>query len=734
MYYFVAIALGFFFLNACDKTALKHPADPKVEELLSVMSLEEKVGQMTMICLSEVTTNRDKSLDLDTSFFRRMIDDYHIGSFLSATGSAREWYHFIRKAQEINMQESEIPLLFGIDHIHGANYVDEGTFFPHNLTLSCSFDTALMAEVAGVTAAETANLGLLWNFAPVLDLGRNAYWPRLYETFGEDPYLVSRLGSAYVLAYQSKESQSGHFSAACAKHFIGYSDPRSGFDRSPAEIPDQVLYELFLPSFKQAVDAGVRTVMLNSGEVNGVPVHISDRLVTGLLRDELGFEGVVITDIKDILKLTEMHRAFRTLEEAVVASVNAGIDISMSCNDTEFFRIVLEKVKEGVISEDRIDQSVRRILKLKSDLGLLKDAYPGYTSEEEILTGDPGHQSLALRAAENSMVLLKNRDGILPLDSETNILVAGIAANSRRMLNGAWTLEWLGAEEERQPREMKVLHDALVDHFGASRIRMACETDYEGCGEDFLRKASGSDVILLTLGELPYSEFKGNIPDLNLDERCREITELALSTGKPVILVLVTGRPRLLNSYAAEASAILFAGYPGMKGAEALVNIISGVTNPSGKLSFSYPSDPGNLANYYRKTTQDYQPLYPFGFGLSYTQFDYSGLSLSDTVITSGDKLVVEFSIKNRGDRKGDEVILVYLSDRYGRITRPVEKLVRFGRIGLGPGEERRVKFTLDPETDFSYPDKEGKQILEPGEFVVRIGDLSASLLFKKKE
>lgn len=728
--YLSIIILLPFILISCSNENGKEKYPRLVEDKLKEMRLEEKIGQMTMICLSEITEGRNKELVLDEPRLTELIENYHIGAFLSATGSESEWRSFSRKVQEINMQssDSKVPLIFGIDHIHGANYVNEGTFFPHNLLLACSFDTALVSRAGWVTARETAGLGLLWNFSPVLDLGKNPLWPRLYETFGEDPYLCGEMGAAYIKAYENYHTESGHYSASCLKHFVGYSDPRSGHDRSPAEIPDQIMYEMFLPSFVQGINAGAKSVMVNSGEVNGVPLHISRKFLTEILREQLGFDGVVITDIKDILKLVEMHKVVPTLEEAIVLAVQAGIDMSMSCNYTLFCDILAKKVHEGVISEERIDKSVLRILNLKYELGLFDNPYPeddfSFGNTEELNE----HRELAYEAAAGSQVLLKN-NGILPLGKEKNILVAGFAAHSKRNLNGPWTLEWLGAEEERQPEDMLTLYDAVKNTFkGQVEFSIFEEPGFK---DDFLKKSQGADAIVLTIGETPYSEFKGNINDLMIDEGCRQIANLAFSTGKPVIIVLIEGRPRLLNGLVENADAVIFSGFPGMRGADAIANIISGKINPSGKLAFTYPAYPANLSPYNSKITREYEPLFPFGYGLSYTKFEYSDLQLSDTLLNDNEILQVSLKVKNTGNRAGKETILLYTSDLFGKITRPKKELARFSKIKLEPGESKILSFNLEPGKDLSYPDEEGNTTLEKGKFIILCGGLKAHFRLK---
>ncbi|MFO7934274.1 MAG: glycoside hydrolase family 3 N-terminal domain-containing protein [Bacteroidales bacterium] len=703
----------------CITLSCGHEKKDRVESLLAEMTLEEKIGQMMQICFSTITTDGTKELDLDLEKAREAILEMHTGSFISATGRAEDWIDFVHRLQKIAIEETRlgIPLLIGIDHVHGANYVDQATFLPHNITLSCSFDPELASLAARITALEMADLGLNWNLAPVLDVGKNPYWPRFYETFGEDPLLCEVMGTSYIRSLIHCEGIDPYRLAGCAKHFIGYSDPRSGWDRTPALIPSQELCEIFIPPFREAVNAGVQSVMLNSGEVNGVPVHVSQWLQQDILREQLGFEGVILTDIKDIRKVVEMHAAAADRKEATLMALNAGIDMSMSCDSYEFSDIVRELVGEKKVSAKRIDESVRRILRLKEDLGLFDHPYPRSDRMERI--GSQEHHRMAVSLAGQSMVLLKN-DGVLPLEpGNKNILLAGFAANSRRMLNGAWTLEWLGAEEERQPAGMPTLYGALRETYGQDRIIHLDSSILSGpAGRSvFFRQAGRCDVILLTLGEEPYSEFKGNISDLTLPSSQLRLARWAISTGKPVVLLLIEGRPRLLGDLSGQADAIIFAGLPGSGGAEALAGILSGKENPSGRLSFSYPRSPGHHTPYYHKASDESLALYPFGHGLSYSLFEHGPLTASDTLIDGDSPFRITVTVKNKGDRTGSQAVLLFMRDEVGRITRPVRELVAFEKISLEPGQTQEVVFEISPERDLAYPDGQGNMILEDGTF-----------------
>ncbi|MCF8361822.1 MAG: glycoside hydrolase family 3 C-terminal domain-containing protein [Prolixibacteraceae bacterium] len=723
-------------LQSCKKTNNNVSGDLFIEDLIDKMTIDEKIGQMSQMCFSTITLNGSKELDLNADLFREAVLDYHVGSFLSGTGSAEQWADFVTKMQKIAVEESRlgIPLIIGIDHVHGANYVDEGTMLPHNINLGCTFDTALAVLSAEVTARETIGLGLNWNFAPVLDVGKNAYWPRLYETYGEDPLVTSRMGASFINAYQKPYEGYTHRLAACAKHFIGYSDPVSGWDRTPAIIDDQTLYEDFLPPFEAAVESGVLSVMLNSGEVNGVPVHVSDRLVKGLLREEMGYDGVIVTDIKDIAKVYENHHAAHSEKQAVLRSVNAGIDVSMSCTTYNFQVYLKELLEEGKISEKRINESVRRILTLKKELGLFDNPYPDKTATENI--GSKENLDAAFEIAASSLVLLKNENDFLPMgDCEQNILVTGIGANSKKMLNGAWTLEWEGAEEARQPSEMLTLSEAIESEFPASNI-ISYSSDLPGgraAETELLDIMKSVDVIVLTLGEQPYSEFKGNISDLTMDDDQVRLAKLAQKSGTPVVFILMEGRPRLITEIEDMANAIVFAGYPGQMGGNAIAAILSGSKNPSGKLAFSYPKYPGHTIPYYHKATDKAQNLYEFGHGLSYSNIKYSGFSVSDTVFSSeSDSIHFSFDLTNNSNISGDEIILCYFKQEKGMITRPVKKLFYFDKVRLESNQKKRIEVAFPLKDVLSYPDKNNIEVLEEGYYTLMTDRFSQKILFNK--
>lgn len=710
--------------------------DARVGDLMQRMTLEEKVGQMTQLCNSSITAGGDKELKLDLEKIGNFITKRYVGSFLSGTGSAEEWFHFLNEMQHIAVNKTRlgIPIIFGIDHVHGANFVDEGTILPHNINIGCSFSEAIAADAAKVTAKETADLGMQWNFAPVMDIGKNARWPRLYETFGEDPLVCGRLGAAFIKAYQNCEACEPYKLAATAKHFIGYSDPKYGWDRAPAEIPDQSLYEQFVPSFKQAIDAGVKTIMVNSGEVNGEPVHRSKKYLKDLLRGRLGFEGVVLTDIKDIPKIVDMHKGAENQKAATLMALRAGIDMSMACNSLDFQDYVIQLVDSGNITMNRIDRSVERILKLKFELGLFENPYPQIDRIDVI--GSQEHHDIALRAAKESIVLLKN-NGVLPLPKNAYIDLGGFAADSRRMLNGPWTFEWLGAEEDRQPKTQHTLYEAIMGEFSAGQVFYMEKEDMF-----FDSVYQTGEYAVLTVGETPYSEFKGSVGDLELDEKHKAWITKAYEAGKRVIVIFIGGRPRIMRDVEPMIDALIFAGMPGQEGAEAIAQVLSGDYNPSGKLCFTWPAYSGHVHPYYVKSsefhhssTKELQPQYPFGHGLHYSEINYSDLALSDTVLSSlEDTLTATVKVKNGKGPAVNETALWFFRDEVGYFTRPVKDLVHFEKKFLKPGAEETYTLRIVPREHLGYPDAEGKMRYENGDFVLMVGEQEARFRLEMDE
>lgn len=748
---FPLLAAAFVFsLVSCrpsdDRPKKTESPDQRVEALLSKMTLEEKIGQMTQINITQIVTDSlaaaydsATTLLIDTNKVIHYVTRYHVGSFLNGRGMSQDvWFRFLDQLQRTNMRHSrnKIPILYGIDHVHGSSYLSTGTIFPHNINIGATFDTAFAYHAGWVTAYETADLGHRWVFAPVLDLGRNKSWGRYYETFGEDPLLVSAMGASYIRGLQNNKEILPYKVAGCGKHFLGYSDPKSGWDRSPAEIPDQALREFFLPSFRAAVHAGVKTMMINSGEINGIPVHASHELLTGLLRDELGFRGIAITDWMDIIALQKMHYIAENEKEATFLAINAGIDMAMTPLTTDFCDHLLALVKEGRISEERINQSVRRILKVKFDIGLFDHPYPRNDRFERI--GSRENREKALQAARESIVLMKNDSpSVLPLKKDIkNILVVGTTANKKVPLCGGWTYRFAPRSDSWFPPDMLTLYNALKKEFPAAKVVLAE-------GNNFKAQAANAEVIIAAAGEdKAYAETDGSINDLALPEPQATIVKTAIGTGKPVVLVLTEGRPRIISDLYDQCPAVLFAGLPGVEGAQAIAEIISGKVNPGGKMPFTYPYKQGHIIPYNHKQSE-YSILRPvkgeltryaiaeFGHGLSYTTFSYSGLTLSDTLIDSARSITARITVTNTGTRAGKEAVLWFVSDEYGSITRPVKELKHFEKKELQPGQSAGFTFVISPSRHLWYPDKTGKKILEPGYFKITVGDQEARFRLK---
>jgi beta-glucosidase len=737
-FFFISLIFLFSFQPGTD------PLDKRVEDLLVKMTLEEKIGQMTQINITMVMSDSVKAhydsvtaFQLDTNKLINYITQYHIGSFLNGRGiEAGSWFRYMDKLCRINMKYSrlKVPIIYGVDHVHGSNYIKEGTVFPHNINIAASFDTSFARLVGEVTVSETAGLGHNWIFAPVMDLGKNKFWGRYYETFGEDPYLASRMGVAFIKGIQN--SKVGPYKAtACAKHFIGYSDPKSGWDRSPAEIPDQILREFFLPSFKAAIDAGVGTMMINSGEVNGIPVHASHDILTKLLRNELGFKGVAVTDWMDIIALQKMHFVAENEKEATYLAINAGIDMAMTPLTTDFCRYVKELVKEGRITEERINISVRRILKLKFKLGLFDNPYPDKKYAERL--GLEENKLKARQAAEESIVLIKN-ENILPLINVNNILITGPCANKKLTLCGGWTYRFAAQSDYWFPADMPTAYTAIKSEFSKANVSL--------CGfEELGAKSAAADAIIVVAGEeWAYAETEGSINDLALSGNQEQWIRKAIATGKPVILVLTEGRPRIISAVFDECKAVVFAGLPGTEGGTAIARILSGKVNPSGKMSFTYPYKQGHIIPYNYKRSE-YSVLRPvggelkrfaiaeFGTGLSYTTFTYSDLVLNDSIINGQENITAKVKVTNTGKIAGKESALWFISDDYASITRPIKELSSFQKMLLQPGESKEFSFVIIPEVHLSFPDKNGKILLEDGGFELSVSNLKKKFYLKQK-
>lgn len=715
--------------------------DKQVATLLDKMSIEEKVGQMTQVTIDMILKD-DETMVVDEAKLRKAILEKHIGSILNVKGHAypaEVWHDIITQIQHIAVKETanKIPVIYGIDAIHGSNYTSGSTLFPHNIGMAAARNPELVKIAAKITAIETKAIGIPWNFDPVLDVGRQPLWPRFEETFGEDVYLVGELGAAAIMGYEEDGLNQPSAVASSMKHYLGYSVPLTGKDRTPAYIPDNVLREYILPPFKRAVEAGAATVMINSGEINGIPVHGSKYYMTDILRDELGFEGVAVSDWEDVIRLHTRHRVADTPKEAVRQAVEAGLDMSMVPLDYSFYDLLLELVIEGTITEERLDLSVGRILKLKLDLGLFDNPFPNKEALKDLHKKE--YDVEALKAAKATMTLLKNNDNVLPLSKKAKVLVAGPSAQDITSLHSSWSFVWQGTDASQYPEGTQSIKEAIEKKIGKKNVISSAQADYDDPANfdvDRLTKdAAKADYIILCLGEKAYAESPGVIDDLTLDENQLALAHAAIATGKPVILVLVEGRPRVISKVEEGIKGILMAYRPSTMGAEAIADVLFGDHNPSGILPFTYPRHANDLVLYDRKGTEEiredrpnvygqggYNPQWPFGFGLSYTTFAFENLKTDKTTFKAKDEVRVTVEVKNTGKKDGKVAVELYSKDLYASITPSAKRLRKFDKIDLKAGETKQVSFTVSPK-DLAFVNTEGKWVTEPGEFELLVGD-----------
>ena len=716
-----------------------------IDNLLARMTVAEKAGQMTQLNISVIIDGEEHPGDpftISDEKLRDIVVEHGVGSLFGVWHGALpldRWRDMVERIQKLAINDTRlgIPVVFADDSVHGANYLLEGTILPHNLNLGATFNPELARLSSEVTAKETRAKATHWTFAPVADLAREPRWSRVFESFGEDPLLASVMASSVVEGLQGDTLASDHTVAATAKHFLGYSIPKSGRDRTPVYMSRGELLETHLPSFRAVFDAGAATVMINSGEINGLPVHADSAILIDLLRGELGFEGVAVTDWADIDKLVTVHRVAPDKKEAALMAIEAGIDMSMVAQSTDFTTNVIELVQEGRLSESTLDRSVRRILKFKDDLGLFENPIGGEAAIESV--GSREHHRISLDAARESLVLLRNApateggEPVLPLADDAKVLVTGPAADSLPALYGAWSYTWQGQVEEWYPDTPTVV-DAIRTHMGDDRVAFAPGSGFseplEGGIASATQAAESADAVILCLGEIGSTERPGDLNEFNLDRAQLDLSQAMIDTGKPVVLVMVTNRPRPFAEVEAGLDAIVWAGEPGPHGAAAIAELLAGDLNPSGRLPFSYPRYTGALQTYDRKTSEgvgtwfgdnEVNPLFPFGSGLSYTTVEYAPLSVS----WNGREATITTTVTNTGDRATKEVVQFYATDLVATVTPRIQRLKGFDKIALEPGESKRVSFTLTKDDLLvTFPD--GRQVFEPGEFRFRVGDQTA--------
>ncbi|MBP8250134.1 MAG: glycoside hydrolase family 3 C-terminal domain-containing protein [Chitinophagales bacterium] len=734
-------SISIFFIT----TTLHAQSNVDIDALLSKMTIEEKVGQMTQLNLDVVCEGGIYNLvephHIEPAKLHKALVDYHVGSILNCGGHAYgldQWHTIINTIQQVATTETrlKIPVIYGIDAIHGANYTLGSTLFPQPLAQAASWNTDMVKRGGEITAYEVRATGIPWNFSPVLDLGRDPRWSRLFETYGEDVLLATEMGLATIEGYQGNNLADAYHVAACMKHFLGYSMPRTGKDRTPVYIDEIQLREYFLPTFQAAINAGAATVMINSGELNGIPVHADKKILTDLLRSELGFKGVAVTDWEDIMKLNNIHMVAPTLKDAVYMAIDAGIDMCMVPNDYDFTILLTELVKEGKISEARLDVSVKRILELKKQLGLFEQPFtPANTDYKKF--GSTEFARAAQNMAEESITLLKNNNQVLPIQQSAKILVTGPAANSMTYLNGAWTRTWQGTDTIWNDQSKYTIREAFnpaTTTFIASDNMS--DTDVR---EKMFAAAKASDVIIICLGEKPSTEKVGDIDALTMPDNQQQLVGLLKSTGKPVVLVLVENRPLIVNDIEPLCDAIVLAYEPGDYGGLALANIIYGKVNPSGKLPFTYPRHEASLLWYDHKHTETldqtfgrkaFNPQWEFGYGLSYTTFQYSNLKISNDTLSTGN-LQISVDVTNTGTTTGKEVVQFYIADRYASITPSVKRLRGFEKVEIKPGATHIVTFTISAK-DLAFVGRDEKWISEAGWFDIMLGSEKSSFYLSK--
>lgn len=708
----------------------------EVDKLIKQMTLEEKVGQMTQITIQAVSAkqgNKDQHHQLDEKKLEEVVVKYGVGSLLNVYDKAHEinyWHEVITKIQDLATKKTrlKIPVLYGIDAIHGATYTSGATLFPQALATASTFNREVAKKAAVITAVETYGSGIPWNFNPVLDVGRQLLWPRLWETYGEDPYLASQLGYSYIKASHENDKVPAGRYGTCLKHYVGYSFPFNGLDRTPALMSERTLREYFLPPFEAGVKAGALTAMVNSAEIDGIPGHANYHLLTEVLKGELKFDGFVVSDWEDIKRLFTRDRVASSPKEAVFMAVMAGVDMSMVPTDLSFYDLLLELAKEGSVPVSRIDDAVSRILFVKMKLGLFQNAYPDKSFLPQFASAE--HTQANLEAAREAVVLLKNEKNILPLAKDKKVFVTGPTANMLSSLNGGWTITWQGNEESLYPQEKETVLEAIKSKIGEKNVTFdqGVNFDKEIAGSKGVELAKQSDVIVLCLGESAYCETPGNITDITLPEAQLAYAEKIIATGKPVVLVMLQGRPRLITRIAGKTDGILASFLPGMEGGRAIADILFGDANPSAKLPITYPTGPNGITLYDYKPIEffdgnKYDPLFPFGHGLSYTSFKYSNLKLSAKEITENDQVKVTVDVTNTGKLKGKEAVLLYLTDMFGTVSRPNKQLKGFDKIELEPGQTKTVTFTIGWD-EMSFIGASNSRIVELGDFVVTVGGL----------
>lgn len=749
--------LAFAYTTSANVPVIK--SDPKieaqVEQTLKKLTLEEKIGQM-MELVTDLFGANDKNgvFYIDEHKTDSILSRYKIGSILNAPNTcaptAKQWEKYIEQIQKISMKRIGIPCVFGLDQNHGSTYTQDGTLFPQNINVAATFNREIARHSAEATAYETRAVSVPWTYSPTVDLGRDARWPRIWENFGEDCYLSSEMGKAMVYGFQGEDPNNidQYHIATSMKHFMGYGVPWTGKDRTPAYISPANLREKHFAPFLAGLQAGALTVMVNSASVNGMPMHANKEILTGWLKEETGWDGVLITDWADINNLYTREMVAKDKKDALRIAINAGIDMIMEPYSCDACGYLIELVKEGKIPMSRIDDACRRVLRMKYRLDLFKNPtqklknYPKFGGEE--------FAKLALEGATESMVLLKNEGNILPLQHGKKILLTGPNANQMRCLDGGWSYTWQGHRADEFAGKYNTIYEAFCNEYGKDNVILNQGVTYNEKGKyweenepqilEAVATAKDADVIVACIGENSYTETPGNLTDLWLSENQRNLVKALAQTGKPVILVLNEGRPRLIADIEPLAQGIIYILIPGNMGGDALVNLVSGKSNFSGKMPYTYPKEINSLANYDFKKSEEVGTMegaydynakitqqWGFGYGLSYTSYQYSNLKVSKSDFRHGDIIKVSVDVKNTGKVAGKESILLFSSDLVASMVPDGRRLRAFDKVELQPGETKTVTFELKAD-DLAFVGWDGKWRLEEGDFKLMIADQTASV------
>ena len=803
---FSLLAAGSILTTSAQTVKTAIPRDPKIEQqvetLLKKMTLEEKIGQMTELTIDILAKrtnpfegmnqqnpkvddlkkilkkyNLDKKFDLskgmpnkenmmriymaimeienkkgfqiDEALLDSVIGKYKVGSILNVPNSIAQtkegWEAIIRKIQDKSMKTIGIPCIYGVDQIHGTTYTQGGTFFPQGINMAATVNRSLVREESRISAYETKAGSIPWTYAPVLDLGRDARWPRMWENYGEDCYVNAEMGRESILGFQGEDPNhiDNNHVAACLKHYMGYGVPVSGKDRTPSSITLQDMREKHFAPFLEGIKAGALSVMVNSASNNGLPFHANYELLTKWLKEDLQWDGMIVTDWADINNLYSRDKIASSKKEAIKLAINAGIDMSMVPYEWSFCTYLKELVNEGEVPMTRIDDAVRRVLRMKYRLGLFEK--PVYNNKDFPLFGCKEHADAALKAAQESLVLLKNSDHILPLSTGKKLLVTGPNANSMRTLNGGWSYSWQGDKADMCATQYNTILEALSNKFGKDQVIYEPGVTYKQGGlyweenapeiDKAVASAANADYIIACIGENSYCETPGNLTNLTLSKNQLDLVKALANTGKPVILILNEGRPRILNEIEPLTKAVVNIMLPGNYGADALANLLTGDVNFSGKMPYTYPKDINSLFTYDYKPCEDLDKMegaynydavmsvqWPFGYGLSYTTFSYSNLKADKSSFTADDVLTFSVDVTNTGKYAGKESVLLFSSDLVASLTPDIRRLRAFDKVDLQPGETKTVSFKVKA-SDLAFVGYDGKWILEKGDFRIQTGN-----------